>query len=866
MRCIPACLTPTSEGINQCLIKANSSKVCLVINSFSIFLSLLVLIAGVTTLIFFSVELGVIHSVVLAMCVLASVFFLIISSYYLANRKHTIGVSALQDQRLTQDRAGGLDGISEMDLGNAQIVNEIQGELRSKHQQIEEMEIERQRMSERILELEAGVARYHEDEIRIRGFEEQERISIIAQDEERRAFESRIRDLEQAVFDAESQSRSRTSDLESALETLQEERIQLQNHMTELETAVAASADQLSSTSTELQRQLAMKDEEIQKLQDLKLQVYEELQLVQKSLEEEEENNGRIARRFEKLRVQLEGERDELRIKCLNLEAKLVQLEISVSKVSNSSVNAAHQESRIQELDEVCRNAEEKISELKGELKRKIEVISTIEKEIQEERRRHEEENSQLRQSLSEANLRIHGLEHELAEATSERELHIQDFRDKHSEYEREIVALKNTCSTLEDTIRDLQREPLLFSDENGDQTRAYRALQTELGDKIAELRKENEEKHKKILRLEEQMILCANEKTRAQRVAREQITHQVSKRKTAETELQESKSKIQELETQVERLRSGRGRTVSDLQGQIRSLNQEIRDSNGTIKNLERRNRQLERTVQVYTNERLMRLRSDSGRLGSISKLEQERQKIRIQMSRDTKDRVRMAHQRIQRLENLSKGSSLEQEVCELNEDAERRISYQRIFELESALFNLFRSSSSATGRNRIESMRALRLQQYCDGDTELEARVRDFNFPPNAPINSSALYELEQEIFDTREAKLFSLREELEESQGQIIVLETKIVALTEALRAHEEVLSPNTIERRSLAEQEEAKQVAHDLRNQLEESRIQLEDYQKRLTEAQRALLQVSLEMQSKDLALKVAEDKLKKFEDQ
>ncbi|SYX09262.1 chromosome segregation protein SMC,IncA protein [Chlamydia poikilotherma] len=859
MRCIPACLTPTSEGMNQCLIKANSSKVCLVINLFSIFLSLLVVVAGITALIFFSIELGVIHSVILAMCVLAAVVFLIMSSYYLTNRQHTIRVSALQDQRLTQDRAQGVDGISEVDLGNAEIVNEIQGELRSKHQQIEEMKIERQRMSARILELEAGAAREQENQVRIRGFEERERASAIVLDNERRIFESRIRDLEQAVSDAEFQSRSRTSDLE----TLQEERTQLQNRMTELETAATVSADRLSSTSTELQRQLSIKDEEIEKLKALKLQVYEELQLVQKSLEEEEENNGKIARRFEKLRLQLERERDELRIQCLNAEAKLVQLEISLSNVPNFSENTAKSESKIEQFNPACSIAEEKIKKLKDKLKLKKEEISTIERTIQQERQRHEEENTQLKQSQSEAVSKIRRLEQELAEAASERNSHIQAFRDKRCEYEKEIAELKNTCSSFENTICDLQRERSLFSDEDGDRNSAYRALRTELGDKIAGLQKENEEKHKKVLQLEEQMILCANEKMRTQRIAREQITHQVNKRKTVESELQKNQSKIQDLETQVERLRSGRGRTVSDLQEQIRSLNQEIRGNNETITKLESRNRELERTVQVCTNESLMRLTSDPSRSSSIDRLKEERKKLRIQITRDTKDRVRTAHQRIERLEKLCKGSALESQVDELAEDSERRINYQRIFELESTL--LSRSNDSATGRDRVESMRALRLQQYCDGDAEFEARVRDFNFPPNAPIDSRALYQLEQEIYDTREAKLFSLREELEDSREHVIELEIKITELTEALRAHEENLSPNTIEKRSLAEQQEAKQVAQDLRNQLEESRIQLEDYQKRLTEAQRALLQVSLDMQSKDLALKIAEDKLKQFED-
>ncbi|QVE49332.1 IncA family protein [Chlamydia crocodili] len=856
MRCIPACLTPTSEGINQCLIETNSSKVCLVINLFSIFLSLLVFVAGITALVFFSVELGVIHSFILVMCVLAAVFFLVMSSYHLANRKHTIGLSDLHDQRLEQDRGQALAKVRGLDLENTRVVDEIQGELRSKQQQIEEMEVERQRM----------FTRHQEDAIRIRGFEEQGRLSEISNENERRAFESRIRDLEQAVSDAESQSKNRTSNLESALGELQEERIQLQSRITELETAIGISADQLYSTSTESQRQLAMKDEEIQKLQDLKLRVYEELQLVKTSLDVEEKNNGRIAKKFEKLRVQLEGERDELRIKCLNLEAKLVQLEISVSKEPNSSENIAQYQSRIEELSEVHRNAEEKINELQGKLQFKIEEISTIEKEIQQERQRHEEESSQLRQRLFEATSRIHGLERDLADAASERDSRIQAFRDKRSEYEKEIVALEKRCSNFENTICDLQREHILSSDEDGDRIGTYRALRAELKDEVAKLQKENKEKDEKVSQLQKQVILLSDDKTRVQRVAREQIALQVGRKKAVASELEDSKVEIRRLEEEVQRLEGGNGGTIADLQEEIQDLNQRILKGNTTIAKLENRNKQLEKTVQVYTNEKTMNLRSDPQRSSSLAYLEQERKKIRTLMSRDAKERVSMARRRIERLENLSKGSSLERDVCVLSEYSERRICYQRIFELESALFDLSRSTnSSATGRNRIESMRALRLQQYCDGDAELEARVREFNFPPNAPINSTALYELEQEIFDSREAKLFSLRESLEKSTERIFVLEGKIKELTELLRVYEETMSPDSIEKRSLTEQQEAQQVIQGLHHQLEDSRVQLEDYKTRLVETQNELLKMSAKMQSKDLALQIAEDKLKQFED-
>ncbi|EPP30441.1 myosin heavy chain form B domain protein, partial [Chlamydia psittaci 84-8471/1] len=97
------------------------------------------------------------------------------------------------------------------------------------------------------------------------------------------------------------------------------------------------------------------------------------------------------------------------------------------------------------------------------------------------------------------------------------------------------------------------------------------------------------------------------------------------------------------------------------------------------------------------------------------------------------------------------------------------------------------------------MDNLRAMRLQQYCDGDEELEAKVRNFSFPPNAPIDSSALYELEQEVFDLREDKLFVLRENLEEANERITTLETKIHELTEALRSHTEIVSPESLETR-------------------------------------------------------------------
>lgn len=870
MRCIPACLTLTLEGRNQFLIKANSSKVCLVINVFSIVLSLLILVTGITTLIFFSVGLGMMHSAILGMCVLAAVFFLVMNAYYLANRKHTVGMSALQNQRISQDSTrSSLQGVP-TSLGTTQVFSEIQGELSSKNQQIQEMQAERERMSARILELEARALRCQEDQGRICGFEEQENSSLITLNNERRTFESRIHDLEQALSDAESQSQSHTSVLESTLKTLQEERLQLQNRIAELETTVATHAERTSATlTTELERQLAEKDEEIQQLQALKLQVYNELTLVQQSLDNEAENNGKIAKRFEKLRVALETERDEFRARCLELEAAKVQLEVLLSNASrSSSSNIVEYESEINRLNVARRNAEEKIVILQKKLNFKKEEISAIDAGLREKEHCHKEEISQLKQNQLEMSSRIQGLEQELIDAASEQERSAQAFVDGRSEYEREIAELKNTCSTLEKTMQDLRKEHVSSSNEVGNQVEAHQALRRELReleDNITRLQRENEAKQRKVSQLDEEIVRISNAKMQTQRVAREQIANQVSKRKEVELELKESQSKTRELEATIGKLKREPGRTVVGLQRQIAELSLQIGENTTTISRLENRNRELERTVQQHTNKKSMKLTSDPERQSSIAKLEVARQRIRTNMSKDNKDRVRMAQKRIERLERLSQGSTLARQAFLFAEDAEKRIDYQGLFELESSLYDLFRSKKPATRKNRIDGLRALRLQQYCDGDAELEARVREFNFPPNTPIDSTALYELEQEILDAREGKLFSLRESLEDSNERILDLEAKIKELTEALRASTEALSPNAIERKSLAEQQEAQQDIQNLRSQLHEAHSQLEDYKTRFLGAQNELLKASLEIQSRDLAFKVAEDKLKSFED-
>ncbi|AFS23053.1 myosin heavy chain form B domain protein [Chlamydia psittaci VS225] len=275
--------------------------------------------------------------------------------------------------------------------------------------------------------------------------------------------------------------------------------------------------------------------------------------------------------------------------------------------------------------------------------------------------------------------------------------------------------------------------------------------------------------------------------------------------------------------------------------------------------------NERLRETVVTYTNERSLKLQSDPQRLRSIAKLEEARKDIRTKMSFDARERVSMARHRIRRMEELSKDSALESQVQELVEASERSISYQRIFELESQLFNLFRTHDSAPGRNHVDNLRAMRLQQYCDGDEELEAKVRNFSFPPNAPIDSSALYELEQEVFDLREDKLFVLRENLEEANERITTLETKIHELTEALRSHTEIVSPESLETRSLAEQQRLQQTNDDLRRQLDEAHVQLEDYKNRFSDFQKQLVEASREVQSKDLALSVAQNQLRQFEE-
>ncbi|EPP33034.1 myosin heavy chain form B domain protein, partial [Chlamydia psittaci 84-8471/1] len=57
----------------------------------------------------------------------------------------------------------------------------------------------------------------------------------------------------------------------------------------------------------------------------------------------------------------------------------------------------------------------------------------------------------------------------------------------------------------------------------------------------------------------------------------------------------------------------------------------------------------------------------------------------------------------------------------------------------------------------------------------------------------------------------------------------------------------------------------QTNDDLRRQLDEAHVQLEDYKNRFSDFQKQLVEASREVQSKDLALSVAQNQLRQFEE-
>ncbi|BAE80989.1 myosin heavy chain form B [Chlamydia felis Fe/C-56] len=853
MRCIPACLTPIS-AINSCLVKANSPRACLVVNVFSLFLSLLIVVTGITALAFFSVELGMLHSVILSLCILAALFSLAISTYSIAHRRTSSCMSVLQKQELQQEMS------RPPSLSHTR-TDEISEDQNFENQKIQEMERENQRMSSRILELESQVLSQKEDQGRIRGFERIDPSSELNVNKERCAFESRIRDLEEALAKSESLSQERSSAAETRLGELQTERSQFLGRISELEISLV-NRDYQITLCTNLEKQLEEKTEKIQQLEILRMQVLEEVQKLQKSLDQEEANSSILARKSEQIRVSLE--RDELRVQRLHLESRVVLLEVSESIASKFSldIEKSNAETQTAEINQEQQEAQKQILRLREELKEKEEKISSNASEYQRIQSRCEKEIAQLKQSQAEALERVRGLEQDLLDADNEKQSFVQDFTDKCGEYEEKIAKLQNRCVDFENSMSDLQRDLL---GENRNQESTDRSLITDLEGRIADLQEENQKQEMKIQAFDKQLLERSNEKTRIQKTVRAQIKAQVDKRKAAEKELGESEAKLQQLEAQIQHLEDGRGPSMSALQERVRTLYQEAHENNIFISNLKKCNQQLERQVLTFVNQKPLFLASNSVKEGNVAKLEGYRQEARTLLSADAQDRTLMAKDRISRLEKLCKGSDLKDEVDELAELSEDRLNHKAIFQLESKMFNLLQqNSSSASGRNRVESLRALRLQQYCDGDAGLEARVREFNFPKGSPINSSELYELEQEIFDIREAKIFTLREGLEGANERLIIAELKIKELTDILRAHEEALSPNTKEKRSLEEQQTLLQVGVDLRKQLDANRSELEVYKNRFLEIQREFLKISLENQAKDLALKVAENKLKQFE--
>ncbi len=744
MRYISACLTPTLET-NMCLVKTNSSRGCLAIYVLSIFLSVLVLISSITALVLFSVELGVIPSIVLGMSVLVALFFLATSFYHIVNRKQNMQMESPQNERLSHD--------SLVHTANDQLPDDSVGTLQCENQQIQELERERVHMFKRISELESEVLRHEENQIR------------------ESSFETRMQDLQRTLASSESQFRERVFCLEGQLEELAQQKFEMENRVL----------------------------------------------LLEGTLQQRDRNHSIVVKNQEELRVKLEKERDDLLIRCLELGDKVVQLEVVAEKLSDLSEDQACYESKITELNRSQKDSKDNILRLKEKIRRKEEELLANITASQERQRRYEEEISQVQQNEPEGLARIRSLEQELANSAKEQASRVQAFFEKRRKYEQEIEELKKKCRDFANRVSDLQIGNTASVVQGEDKE--------EIEAKIADLQQDNHEK---------------------------------------EVELTESKSKTEELATQVPRLQNTTAVNLSNLQQEVQTLNQQISENRATIRELEMCNGRLRATILTYTNERSLQLQSDPQRLNSIAKLEEARKDIRTKMSSDSRERIRMARHRISRMEELSKDSVLEGQVQELSVASESSINHQRIFDLESQLFNLFRAHNSVPGRNNLDNLRAMRLQQYCDGNEELEVKVREFNFPPNAPIDSSALYELEQEIFDIREDKLFILRENLEEANERISTLETKIHELTEALRAHEEIFSPANVETRLLAEQQHLLQTNNDLHRQLDEAYVQLEDYKNRFFDVQKQLVEASQEIQSRDLALSVAQNQLKHSE--
>ncbi|CAG9045994.1 hypothetical protein NVRI1_00332 [Chlamydia abortus] len=135
--------------------------------------------------------------------------------------------------------------------------------------QISDAEREHAHALTRISELESEVLRHEENQVSERHSEE------------------RIQDLEGMLASNESQFRERVFCLESQLEELAQRKSETEDRVSSLE----------------------------------------------ETLQQRDRHHSLIVKNQEELRVKLERERDDLRIRCLELEAKIVQLEVAAETV-----------------------------------------------------------------------------------------------------------------------------------------------------------------------------------------------------------------------------------------------------------------------------------------------------------------------------------------------------------------------------------------------------------------------------------------------------------------------------------------------------------------------------------------------------
>ncbi|WP_415926563.1 hypothetical protein [Chlamydia vaughanii] len=799
MKCIPACFTLQSERREKCLIRENASKACLVANVFSILLSLLVASCGVGVLVVFSTEIGLVVSIVLGMSVVASLIFLAVSFYYLANRDYIARTYELNEiiaqeqeerQRLSCALSNSSVKCTQLEE-RCKAIGSLENELAGSMQRITVLDEEHGRLSSRIIELEEQISQNNQSHLlgECRRFQSREEALTRDFEEKEKELQESINDLERIVVE----SRTESSQLRRLITDLEEQQ----------------KDEQQDNIIKGFTSQLEEKEEQIQRLETTLETTCSELSQLQSSLQEEEVRKQEI--------VGLRGETDVLKQERNNLLQERSQLQLQLESLRDS-------------------------------LSRGSTVLEQGSQETEESNR--------------ELLARIRGLENVILQSTEEQKVRDEAFKKASDRYEQKIAELEhhNRMSTTSiaqgETMQFVlgsaaEGENLAMDAELVRQLQEAQMENTRRQEKIDRLEQEiiqGTNQKRALQRLYKKQIASILER-------QEELNKKLAKAKQKE---RAAMFKVRELNVLIGRICNRYPIVRSTYEIRLTDEEYKLAQDVGRVAELTATIERLRAYLRTIVNAKKVTGNKPSAQQMEV--LRGARRELQLTVDENIRMVVSQTNHRIDRLKAFSRGTSLEHEVATFVKESEKALNYEALQELETQLFEeLYANCSSGAAsysvgeESRLQnSMRAIRLVEFGSEMDGFRERVEWLNARLGSSEGPQLLYELEQEVLEHKEVELFSLREAQETMEEQIFNLEHECVRLREELACFEGNQNANQLAA-TLQDQEPANSASNESQAQLLASRQELAECKRQILDAKKSLLKISLEKQTQELEL-------------